>query len=168
MIFYSPSLNKFGDLNELSGDAAPVDEELYAECMGSAFTPGLDGKPRADLETLRTRRINAIIAERDRRKSVGGTKVGEYWFHSDADSRIQQIGLVLLGENIPPGLQWKTMSGAMVPMTPTLAGQVFGAAALADTLLFAFAEGLKAAVMASATPKTVDITSGWPEIFIYD
>ena len=39
------------------------------------------------------------------------------------------MGLVMLGDNIPAGLQWKTMDGSFVVMTPSLAQQVFAAAA---------------------------------------
>lgn len=105
--------------------------------------------------------IAAIKADRDRRR-VAGCPVGQHVFHSDDSSRIQQIGLVMLGANIPAGLRWKTVGGTLVDMTPTLAGQIFGAQAARDAALFAHAEGLIAAVAAAADPTTVDIGAGWP------
>lgn len=51
------------------------------------FTP-----PPVDLSVVRNIKWDAIKAERDRRKA-GGFKVGALWFHSDADSRIQHLGL---------------------------------------------------------------------------
>lgn len=106
-----------------------------------------------------------IQAERDRRKLNGGYKVGTNWFHSDTTSRIQQIGLVMMGANMPNNIMWKTMSGDFVLMTPTLAGQIFQAAATSDMTVFAVAEQKKAAMLASATPQTYDYLSGWPQIY---
>jgi hypothetical protein len=74
--------------------------------------------PGPDLDALRAAHWEAIKAERDRRTLSGGYPVdvgGEpKWFHSDLLSRSQQIGLVLLGASIPPGLAWKTMDGSFV------------------------------------------------------
>ncbi len=105
-----------------------------------------------------------IKAERDRRK-LGGTQAGGCWFHSDPDSRVQQIGLVMMGQGMPAGIQWKTMSGQFVEMTPTLASQIFAAAALLDQQLFDAAEQHWQAVQASAEPWTYDYSTGWPQTY---
>ena len=102
-----------------------------------------------------------IKAERDRRK-LAGTPVGAHVFHSDPDSRIQQIGLVMMGASLPAGIMWKTVGGAFVEMTPTLAGQIFQATAARDVALFAAAEAHIAAAAASADPLAYDFTAGWP------
>lgn len=115
--------------------------------------------PAAQAAQLR----ETISAERDRRKEKQGYVAGSKRFHSDSFSRIQQIGLVILGANMPAGIMWKTMDGSFVEMTPTLAQQIFGAAAAFDMSLFAHGESLKAQVAAAADPATVDITVGWPE-----
>jgi hypothetical protein len=107
----------------------------------------------------------AIKAERDRRTDQGGYKVGTKWFHSDQRSRSQQLGLVLLGANIPAGLQWKTMDGSFVAMTQTLAGQILAAGAASDQAIFAVAETHKAAMEASADPASYDFSAGWPKSF---
>ncbi|MHB8803569.1 MAG: DUF4376 domain-containing protein [Rhodocyclaceae bacterium] len=111
---------------------------------------------------------NAIKAERDRRK-VGGIKVKvgttNKWFHSDDASRIQQMGLVMMGTNMPADLQWKTLDGSFVAMTPAIAGNVFAAAAASDQAIFAVAEGHKTAMEASADPSTYDFSTGWPKIY---
>lgn len=106
----------------------------------------------------------AIKAERDRRKGAG-YKVGTLWFHSDADSRIQQIGLVIMAASVPAGLQWKTLDGSFVAMTPVLAGQIFNAAAANDQAIFAKAEQHKAAMEASADPAGYNFTTGWPAVY---
>jgi hypothetical protein len=67
-----------------------------------------------------------IQAERDRRRA-NGVRVGANWYHSDDTSRIQQLGLLLMGANMPPGIMWKTMSNTFIEMTPILAQQIFQA-----------------------------------------
>lgn len=108
--------------------------------------------------------IRAIKNERDRRIQTSGYKVGSDWFHSDLTSRMQQIGLVMMGASIPAGLQWKTMGGAKVTMTPTLAQQVFAAAAVQDATHHAISD---AAIAASAATPNFDLRSiPWPEGFV--
>lgn len=102
-----------------------------------------------------------IKAERDRRK-LAGTPVGAHVFHSDPDSRIQQIGLVMMGAALPAGIMWKTVGGAFVEMTPALAGQIFQATAARDVALFAAAEAHIAAASASPDPLSYDFSAGWP------
>lgn len=106
-----------------------------------------------------------IKTERDRRIQSGGYKVGTKWFHSDTFSRGQQLGLVLLGANIPANLQWKTMDGTFVTMTQQLAGQILAAGAASDQAIFAAAETHKAAMEASADPSAYDFSGGWPATF---
>lgn len=105
-----------------------------------------------------------IKSERDRRKA-GGVKVGDKWFHSDDGSRIQQMGLVMIGASIPANLQWKTMDGTFITMTQTLASQVFQAVAASDQAIFGVAEAHRVAMEASADPAAYDYLTGWPAIF---
>jgi hypothetical protein len=110
----------------------------------------------------------AIKAERDRRKAGGiKVKVGttDKWFHSDDASRIQQMGLVIMGTSIPASLQWKTMDGTFVTMDRTVVSNVFAAAAASDQAIFDVAETHKAAMEASADPSAYDFSTGWPKIY---
>ncbi len=126
---------------------------------GWAFTP-----PPVDTTELKARHWDAIKQERDRRTQTGGYQVAGKWFHGDTFSRTQQMGLVMMGSNIPTGLQWKTMDGSFVTMTQALAGQVFAAAAASDAALFARAEQIKAAM--EADPVNFVLTSQtWPAVF---
>lgn len=104
-----------------------------------------------------------IKAERDRRIQKGGYKVGANWFHSDTFSRSQQIGLVMMGANIPTGLQWKTMGGGKVTMTQALAGQIFQAAAMSDIAVFAAADAAIADLAAGTLTSMSAIA--WPANF---
>lgn len=104
-----------------------------------------------------------IKTSRDQRK-CGGVLVNGKWFHTDTDSHIQQLGLVLMGASVP-AVQWKTMDGTFTTMSQTLAGQIFAAVAALDMALFANAEAHRAAMEASATPYTYDFSAGWPDHF---
>lgn len=117
-----------------------------------------------DLTALIAANWEAIKQERDRRTQQGGYLAAGKWFHSDTFSRTQQMGLVMMGANIPAGLQWKTMDGSFVTMTQTLAGQVFAAAAASDAALFARAEQIKAAMEADPV-NFVLASQAWPAVF---
>lgn len=132
---------------------------------GSLALPDQSTLDAAIVQDAKDTMTSLILAERWRRTSTGGYKVGTSWFHSDDTSRIQQLGLVMMGAGMPAGIMWKTMSGAFVPMTPTLAGQIFQAAAASDMSTFTVAEQKKAAMLASSTPLTYDYLSGWPLIY---
>lgn len=121
---------------------------------------------RKPTESITGQIWNDIKIKRDYLTQNGGYKVVvngvDKWFHSDIFSRSQQIGLVILGANIPPGLTWKTMDGSFVPMTQSLAAQVFAAAAASDQAIFAKAEQHKAAMEAAEFPEQYDWRTDWP------
>ncbi len=146
-----------------SPDNGAIYESIVAE-------PGITLPTKSALDTWIVNQVKTdvwelIKAERDRRKNEGGYKVGIDWYHSDSSARIQQLGLVMMGAGLPANLYWKTMSNSFVLMTPTLALQIFQAAAASDMTIFTIAEQKKAAMLASATPGTYDYLSGWPVIY---
>lgn len=118
----------------------------------------------ANLMAARSNKIEQIKAERDRRKE-GGTLVANKWFHSDRDSRIQQLGLVIMGAAIPQ-VQWKTMDGSFITMTQAIAGAIFQATATLDMNLYAVAEGHITAINASNDPTNYDFSTGWPDYYL--
>lgn len=132
--------------------------DTQKSAIAAAVAAGLADEPK-------TKQWDAIKAERDRRTEQGGYKAGVKWFHSDRKSRSQQLGLVLLGANIPANLQWKTMDGSFVTMTQQLAGQVLAAAAASDQAIFAAAEAHRQAMESSADPADYDFSTGWPKVF---
>jgi hypothetical protein len=108
----------------------------------------------------------AIKVERDKRKNAGFLVQGNR-FHSDPDSRIQQLGLVMMGAGVPAGLQWKTIGGSFVTMTPALAQSIFTATAQADSAIFAAAETHRATVDAMTDLAAIvgyDFSGGWPSV----
>lgn len=119
--------------------------------------------PPPPVERVRESKWQEIKRERDRRKE-GGVKVDTKWFHSDTFSRTQWLGSVLMGANLPATM-WKTMDNTYVPLTPTLASQVFVALATTDITLHTVAEQKRAAMMALDDPTNYDTMAGWPETY---
>ena len=123
---------------------------------------------QAYITELKVQKWNEIKEYRSALTINGGYKASGKWFHSDPFSRSQQLGLVILGDNIPAGLPWKTMDGSFIEMTPALAQEVFQAATTQDTLLFAYAEGLNNSLQALTSPDEIAlfaIKEGWPESY---
>lgn len=174
-MLYAKSTGGFYD-SAIHGDNIPSDAVeitadehaalLNAQSQGKIIQSNEDGAPVAvDPPKLTAAQVwEHIKAERDRRKA-GGVKVDAKWFHSDDASRIQQMGLVMMGASIPANLQWKTMDGSFVTMTQTLASQVFQAVAASDQAIFTVAETHRAAMEANADPASYDYSTGWPKIY---
>lgn len=106
-----------------------------------------------------------IKIKRDTINNYGGIFVAGKWFDVDTPSRIKIMGAFLMGANIPPNIQWKTMDGTFVNMTQALAAQLFMAVVASDMTIFAVAEMHRTALMASLDPENYDISSGWPAVF---
>ena len=123
-----------------------------------------------------------IKAERDRRKAGGfKVKVGgtDKWFHSDADSRIQHLGLKDKARDLLAtggamtdkisilGLpvKWKTMDGSFVEVTAQVSFDIVAAVGDLDAQLFVAAETHRAAMEASPDPASYDFSAGWPATF---
>lgn len=137
-----------------------------------------DPDPTFSSDSIKDRKWEDIKAQRDARKS-GGVLVGNYWIHTDDSSRIQWIGikdtardLITAGgkmtDAIPmqgQNLMWKTMTGDFVLVTIQLAFDAVQATKDLDAILFASAESKRAALYASATPETFDVTAGWNKTY---
>jgi hypothetical protein len=150
-------------------------DEVTAMMMGPNFwsyegsvitTASLEVYNAAILELKRRNKWLEIQTERDRRK-WGGVFVPTVskWFHSDDSSRIQQIGLLLMGASLPPNLLWKTLDSTFVIMTPVLASTIFSLTAANDVALFAAAEQHRAQMLALADPSDYTFATGWPATF---
>ena len=144
--------------------------------------PNPEPIPEPTPEEIKARAWVAIKAERDRRKSGGfKVKVGSSnkWFHSDADSRIQHLGLKDMARDLIAGggamtdkltilgqtVKWKTMDGSFVDVSTQVAFDIVAAAGDLDAQLFVAAETHKAAMEASADPASYDYSTGWPKIY---
>lgn len=152
-------------IDKLGGTVVNIDD---MECsIGDAWNGTSFSKIDPEtLEAKRTRIWEDIKKHRDNLVQNGGYKVGAHWYHSDTFSRTQQIALVIMGANLPAGIQWKTMENGYVAMTPTLAGQIFAAAAASDKALFAKAAEHQAALDLSIDPDSYNWRDGWPETYL--
>ena len=134
-----------------------------AQAVGGVWVV-LPEYPNAPLSQRQTAAWERIESERDRRKALG-VKVGDHWYHSDADSRIQQISLFVMGAAVPP-VQWKTLTATPPPvfvtMTPAIAAGIFQNTAASDAAVFAAAETHRIAMEASDDPENYDCSVGWP------
>lgn len=134
------------------------------ESVLDGVTLRLTATPKAS-SMVRTLKWNVIKEKRDFHTYSGGYKVNEKWFHSDANSRSQQLALSLQGENLPKDLQWKTMDGSFAVMTPALVRQILAASTASDQAIFKAAEAHKAAMECCENPADYDFSTGWPEVF---
>jgi hypothetical protein len=143
------------------------DDQTYSQIIpytGSVL-PDQATLDASRLSLTQDRMWRRIQTERDRR-IANGVKVGTYWFHTDPSSRIQQLGLVLMGANLPTGIMWKTLGGQFVAMTPTLAVQIFQASGTQDATIFGVAEYHKGRMLATLPDPTVyNFMTAWPLTF---
>lgn len=171
----------------LPADIITVPQGDYEAAMARAPGDTLDviggrvaviPKPEPTAAEIRAAKWDSIKAERDRRNGAG-FKVGSLWFHSDADSRIQHLGLKDKARDLLTGggammdnlsilgqpVRWKTMDGSFANVTAQLAFDIVTAAGDLDARLFAVAETHRAAMEAAADPAAYDFSAGWPEAF---
>lgn len=163
-MYYKDTHNKLHFIEKIE-DATYLPSDCVAITDDEAGIIRLAENPLPTQEEIKSSMWKKIKTERDRRTEIGGFNVGTKWYHSDSPSRIKLLSLVLMGLNIPPNLQWKTMDNTFITMTPTLAGKIFGAAASNDIAIFTAAETHKATMELSSDPSNYDFTTGWPTTF---
>lgn len=134
--------------------------------------------PPPTLEERREAVWEAVKSERKSRVN-GGVQVGDHWFHTDVDSRVQHMRLdakaaALLAGGGAAGdmltvagqpIYWKTLSNGLVPMTAGLAQTIVAAIEVLDAQAFARAEALRSQIEVSENPESIDITTGWPSTY---
>jgi hypothetical protein len=138
------------------------DESVYTVAqMIRALTGDEIAANRSAIELMMWEQIKQ---ERERRR-VGGVLVAGKWFHSDDQSRIQHLGLMMMGAGLPVGIMWKTMDGSFIELTQSLVGGIFQALAGADQFNFATAETHRIAMEASIDPTLYDFSTGWLDCY---
>ncbi len=162
------------------------DPSIYGEVIWEGGV-AMPSKDELDLRTstdTKERIWDKIKELRDSKKNHGihAAIDGDVrWFHSDPDSRIQQLGLkdqardVLMAggtmttvmKKLGQDIWWKSLSpGDRVPMTCQLAFDLVEAIGNLDAMLFHVAEVHHAAMELSEHPESYDYTVGWPEQFL--
>jgi len=109
--------------------------------------------------------IRAIKAQRDT-ITVDYIIIDGNHFHSDANSRIQQLSLTRMGQakQIPEGLAWQTKNNGLIELTNEIAAQFESVTMDHDMRLFANAQRHIAAVEALEDIEAVtgyDYSTGW-------
>lgn len=143
-------------VKSLPAGAVELSDVAWVNRQNIPFLPSLQEAKEKQWEAIKTHRDYI---------SGHSVSVGANWFHSDTKSRLQQVGLVMMGASLPVGLQWKKLDGVFITMTPTLAGQIFQTTAMRDQAVFAVAETHRVAMEASADPANYDFSGGWPAIY---
>lgn len=152
------SITRLSDNACIPDDPANSDYARYLKWVAEGNTPvPVDPPSKSSL-------IANVKISRDKRKD-GGVLVSGKWFHTDSDSRIQQLGLVLMGASVP-AVQWKTLDGTFATMSQTLAGQIFAAVAALDMAVFANAEAHIIAINALTDTSNYDDSAGWPAHYV--
>ena len=157
---YSKDSQFTGEEPWLAGDLFIA---LLPELMALKEEPVVERDPSATRNDvwLQIKRMRDV-------KKESGVQVNGHWFHSDDSSRVQQIGLVLMGAALPAGVMWKTMDGTFVEMTQSLADSIFQAVAASDMVIFAVAERHRVAIQSLETNEDLlayDYSTGWPSCY---
>lgn len=143
---------------------------LFHDWTGTVWTENM-AKIKAD-------KWESIKAKRDAIKA-GGVMLDTKWYHTDADSRIQHLGLKDQGRDLLSAgnpdttrlqklgndVRWKTMDGSFVYLTVKHALDIVAAVGDLDALAFTAAETHRAAMEASADPASYDFSGGWPPVY---
>lgn len=116
------------------------------------------------IKTERTRRENGGVLVTVT-AAVGATPAVTKWFHTDIPSRCKYLGGADQGANLAPNLQWKTMDGTFVTMTPALITAIINAVADTDRANFTNAETHKTNMLAAADPTAYNYSTGWTAIY---
>jgi hypothetical protein len=153
----TPAIRETAGLIEIPDPTPPADysdETYYRTETGDRMPPYVvfTKKSAEQLAQLRTAKLKQI---RDDLTENGGCLVGGKWFHTDVKSKQQQMALTMAGMSLPDNLQWKTMDGSFVTMTPALATELFAAQLAREATIFAICQ----AKQQDDTP----INEGWPE-----
>lgn len=138
-----------GEFYRLSGDKWVYDASAFA----------------AALEQAKLQVVQAIKQYRDELTADYIVIDGSH-FHSDANSRIQQMTLAKMGRagTVPPGLMWQTKNNGLIELTNDIAAQFETVTIAHDMRLFATAQAHIAAVNALETIDDVsayDWSQGW-------
>lgn len=117
------------------------------------------------LASIKTDKIQQIKKQRDTITADYIIIDGNH-FHSDANSRIQQLSLTKMGQakQIPEGLMWQTKNNGLIALTNDIAAQFESVTMDHDMRLFANAQQHIAAVEALEDIQAVmeyDYSTGW-------
>lgn len=162
------------------GDTGVYENILWDDQNNIISKSVLDG---LYLNTARAIIWEKIKEVRDTRK-FKGIYVSGKWFHNDADSRTQWLGLkdkardvlntggttsTVLTINHPTlgvtPINWSTMDNSYIPVTVQLAFDVVSKTGDMDGTLYGLAVYHKQMLYSSQAPETYNYMVGWPPVF---
>ncbi|HCT3324831.1 TPA: DUF4376 domain-containing protein [Enterobacter cloacae] len=119
-------------------DLGPLPENITTVLRDNIFSSWDGKKWIPDIESAKQYQIANIKARRDSLSSEY-INIDGYHFHSDTNSRIQQITLTKMGKAglIPPGLMWQTKNSGLIELTNEIAAQFEDVTIAHDMRLFA-------------------------------
>lgn len=152
----SEAIRSAGHWVEFSDNQPVCDDEAAVQAI-------IDGYDL--LAEARAEKWAEIKAKREAVKYAGVpiASVGKV-IDTDEGARTQQLGLVMMGAALPPGLEWKFADNTLVPMSPALAQEIMLTTAARDMSVFAVAEAYRAQLGTLTDYDQImalDISAGW-------
>ncbi|HHA1306327.1 TPA: DUF4376 domain-containing protein [Enterobacter kobei] len=146
-------------------ELGPLPDGLTAVAPDSQFDIWTANGWQKDVSAIKANLISAIKKHRDQ-LTAEYIIVDGYYFHSDANSRIQQMTLTKMGKEnkIPPGLMWQTKNSGLIELTNELASKFEDVTIEHDIRLFSKAlEHINAvnSIESAEEALAYDITQGW-------
>jgi len=151
-------LNELG-YQEITVSEKPVDysEDTYYRTE-QELAPYVVYERKSD-EQIAATRWQKLKQIRDELTEFGGCFVAGKWFHSNVKSKQQQMALLMVGASLP-AIQWKTMDGSFIAITPQIVQELFDAQTARDQNIFAIAETKRG--------DTSPANEGWPDRYYHD
>ncbi len=109
---------------------------------------------------------NQIKAKRDNLTIHGGCKIGDYWFHTDEYSKLQQLALKVTG--VTGVVAWKTMSGEFTGLDQAGVEALAAAQIERDKQIFTVAETYRTQLGMLNDVEAIaafDYSTGWPQSY---
>lgn len=146
-------------------ELGPLPDGLTAAAPESQYDIWTETGWQKDVSAIKANLISNIKKHRDQ-LTAEYIIVDGYHFHSDTNSRIQQMTLTKMGKEnkIPPGLMWQTKNAGLVELTNEMASKLEDVTIEHDMRLFAKALEHINAVNALETAEEAlayDFTQGW-------
>jgi len=155
-----------------------ITNALTGETTEVPFTQEEIAAAQPSLDVLKSKCIEAIKLKRDQLTLSGGHKIGNYWYHSNEISLIQQLALNGIANQMSLAgsaddvaiiaTPWKTLSGEYVSLTVGIAKQFVQSALTQQGALFSAAQSKIGEVNGLTTVEQVqayDVDAGFPAVY---
>lgn len=116
------------------------------------------------LTKARKERWREVKALRDDKIKNGGIFTNAQWYPSTAEAKAAILWVLKVGSNT--GERIELLDGSMANLTFNRCTDLLAAGATQSAAIHTQADALKTAIDASTDPSTVDITAGWPAVYV--